>query len=90
MALYFVGYDVRANDRAELENVLRGWGAVRLYDGAWLFNRQMSALEARNALQRFLQDDDAAIVLELKPGSWWASEHVDRGALEWLKAHVLT
>ncbi len=89
MALYYVGYDMRAEDRAELEDVLSSWGAVSLYDGAWLLNRELSALEVRNALQAFLHDEDAAIVLELKPGSWWASEHVDRGALEWLKAHVL-
>ena len=89
MALYFVGYDVRAVTRAELDYTLSGWGAVSLYDGAWLLNRELSALEVRNALQGYLHDDDAAIVLELKPGSWWASEHVERGALEWLKAHVL-
>lgn len=89
MALYFVGYDVRTVNRGELEALVRGWGAVSLYDGAWLLNRNLSALEIRNALQGFLRDDDPAIVLELKPGSWWASEHVDRSALDWLKAHVL-
>ena len=90
MALYFVGYDVRAVNRGELEALVTGWGGVSLYDGAWLLNRDLSALEIRNALQGFLRDDDPAIVLELKPGTWWASEHVERGALEWLKLHVLT
>ena len=89
MALYFVGYDARPEARAKLEGLLSDWGAATLYDGAWLVDHRCSALDLRNSLQGLLRDDDPAIVLELKPGSWWASEHADRGGLDWLRAHVL-
>lgn len=90
MGLYFVGYDARLDARAELEGLLSGWGAVALYDGAWLVDHRFSALDLRNGLQGLLHDDDPAIVLELKPGSWWASEHASRSGLQWLRAHVLS
>jgi hypothetical protein len=88
-ALYYIGYDATLDRRAELEDVLRNWDGVSLYDGAWLVKRPLSALEIRNALQTFLGEDDPVIVLELKLGSWWASEHVACDGLEWLKANVL-
>lgn len=89
MGLYFVGYDARPDTRPKLEGLLCGWGAATLYDGAWLLSHRSSALDLRNRLQGLLHDDDPAIVLELKPGSWWASEHADRSGLDWLRAHLL-
>lgn len=89
MPLYFVGIDACLGDREALEERLAEWQAVPAYHGAWLLKADLNALDIRNALQAHLRDDDAAIVLELKPGSWWASEHVEPPGLAWLKANVL-
>ena len=91
MALYFVGFEadsIRA-PRRRPETLLARWDSICLYDGAWLVDCALAAHQVRNALQPCLAEDEPAIVLELKPGSRWAGEHVERPALDWLRSHVL-
>ena len=91
MTLYFVGFEAEMPGvpRPGPEQWLGGWDSICLYDGAWLVDCPLAAHQVRNALQPCLGDDEPAIVLELKAGSRWASEHVERPALDWLRSHVL-
>ena len=91
MALYFVGFEADSvrTVRRRPEALLAAWDSICLYDGAWLVDCALAAHQVRNALQPCLAEDEPAIVLELKSGSRWASEHVERPALDWLRSHVL-
>jgi hypothetical protein len=89
MGLFFVTYDAAHGNREALGQQLADWGAVAAFEGAWLLKTHRSAVEIRNALQALLRGEDPAVVLELQPGSWWASENLDPRSLAWLKANVL-
>lgn len=89
MPLFFVTYDAAHGNGEALGQQLALWGGVEAFEGAWLLKTHLSAVEIRNALHALLRGEDPAVVLELQPGSWWASENLDPRSLAWLKANVL-
>ena len=62
--------------------------AERLAESVWLANLKGPASEVRKFVISTLQNDDTVAVLELKPGSDWATANVSAAANTWLSAYI--
>jgi hypothetical protein len=100
MAFYIVGYDrdhqhdrshtPGLNDYTPIQNALREWGAFRLVEGLWVLTSNLTALQIRNTLYQSTDRRDTVVVIELKPGSLWAtSPIVAENALAWLRENIM-
>lgn len=90
MALYVVSYDLhKVRDYGPLIQALQGAGAIRALESFWLIDIAQTAAGLRDALRALVDDDDSLVVLELKPGSGWATRLPRPGTVEWLRAHVV-
>lgn len=89
MALFVVTYDLH-NSRTygPVIHALHDWKAVRLLESVWLVDRAGSAAAIRDALKPHIDHDDSIAVIELKPGSDWATLRTKEGAADWLRQHL--
>lgn len=67
MALYFVEYELRGKrDYPKLTTALESFGAVRVLNSYWCFNRINTSAEGlRNHFSQFIDGDDAIMVTEV-------------------------
>lgn len=89
MAQFLITYDLhklRKYDR--LYQLMASWKAVRLTESNWLANLIGPAEIIRNYVGAALDGDDTIAVLEIKPGSDWATVRVTPAAAGWLSANV--
>ena len=68
MALYFLNYDLRGNrDYQRLYDELQRFGAVRMLESQWCFNRvNTSASGLRDHFAKFIDGDDGLVVSEVQ------------------------
>lgn len=89
MALYLITYDNHPpRSYAALYQLMASWQAVKLAESVWLAGLTGTATAVRDAVQNKLQPDDLVAVVELKPGSDWATKGVTADAANWLSNNV--
>lgn len=76
MSLYFLTYDLRKSRNYQtLYDELKDFGAVRILESTWCFNRvNTSATGLRDYFRKSIDSDDGIIVSEV---SDWASYKTD-------------
>ncbi|MEO1167258.1 MAG: hypothetical protein AAFW97_00960 [Pseudomonadota bacterium] len=90
MTKFLITYDNKApRDYRKLYQLMASWRAVRLAESVWLAELRGPAGIVRNCVQNALQRDDVVAVIELKPGSDWATNHVHPAASDWLANNVM-
>jgi len=86
MAIFTVSYDLhQSRDYKKLHEGLRENHAVKLLESLWLVDLSNTASQVRDWLQSLIDDDDSVAVLELKPGSGWATLRAKKEGTDWLK-----
>ena len=89
MAQFLITYDNHPPRNYDAVYRLMGsWRAVRLAESVWLANLKGPASEVRRIVARALQNGDTVAVLELQPGSDWATTYVNAAANNWLSAYI--
>jgi hypothetical protein len=89
MAHYIVSYDLhrqRAYDGIWAK--LEAWGAVRLLESLWLVTLNSPVGTVRSELVATVDGDDAVAVIELQPGSAWASTNARDPGVKWLTQNI--
>lgn len=90
MSLYIASYDLhKIRNYHPVWTLLENWGATRLLESLWVFNSNLSAAQIRDQLRMVGDGDDSFAVIELKPGSWWASEKARNLGVQWLQRNVM-
>ncbi|MGO4519010.1 hypothetical protein AB4076_00220 [Dyella sp. 2RAF44] len=89
MSLYVISYDLhKVRHYGPLINALKTAGAVEALESFWLANLAQTAIQVRDAVQSWIDADDSVVVLEIKPGSDWATYLARPVAVNWLHGHV--
>lgn len=89
MAQFLITYDNKPpRNYAALYRLMAAWSAVRLADSVWLANLNAEASVVRGFVVNTLQRNDTVAVIELQPGSDWATACVNVAANTWLSAHI--
>lgn len=87
---YLICYDFHTDKNyTPLWNNLRQMGSVRLQESVWLLESALGVAQLRNLISSMIDTQDSVAVLELKPGSTWATVNVNGLATQWLSGHVL-
>lgn len=87
---FLITYDLhKVRHYSALLAALRSWGAVPLAKSVWLANLIGPAGVIRDLLERCVDGDDSIAVLELKPGSDWATVNVTKAANRWLSSNIM-
>ncbi len=86
---YLITYDLHnRRDYRALYALMAQWRAVRLTESLWLANLQGPAAAVRNVVLSRLDSDDTVAVVQLKPGSDWATMRAKPAANNWLSSYV--
>jgi hypothetical protein len=86
---YLLTYDLHKRRVYDsLYRLLAGWGAVRLTESLWMANLKGPADVVRDLMLAHLDADDTVAVVEIKPGSDWATMRVSAAANAWLSSNV--
>ena len=90
MAYYIISYDLH-NQRAyqPVWRQLESWGATRLLESLWVLTSSASAASLRDGLLKVIDNDDSVAVLELKPGSLWATHRAKPDGITWLQQNIM-
>jgi len=84
-----ISYDLhKVREYKDLYDLLEGWGAVRLLESVWVVTRNDRIGVIRKAVSDTLDSDDSVAVVELKPGSGWASLRARAAGIGWLKKNI--
>jgi hypothetical protein len=90
MASYIASYDLHhIRNYHPVWTKLEGWGATRILESLWVFNSGMTAGQIRDALRAAGDNDDSFVVIELKPGSWWATDKGRPLGVQWLQQSIM-
>lgn len=86
---YLITYDLHnRRDYRPLYTLMAQWKAVRLTKSLWMANLQGSAAAVRNDVLARLDNDDTVAVVQLQPGSDWATARAKPAANAWLSSYV--
>ncbi|WP_394657633.1 hypothetical protein [uncultured Novosphingobium sp.] len=89
MAQYLITYDNHPpRNYAALYQLMKQWNAVKLADSVWLANLKGPASEVRRFVMTTMQRNDTVAVLQLQPGSDWATNAVSPIASTWLSTFI--
>ncbi|MEQ5789041.1 hypothetical protein J3454_14185 [Erythrobacter sp. NFXS35] len=89
MAHYLITYDNRPpRNYQALYKLLESWRAVRLAESVWLAELKGPASTIRTFVKQALQKGDLVAVIELKPGSDWATSCAKPTATLWLSRNI--
>jgi hypothetical protein len=89
MAQFLITYDLHnRRDYQPLYEALHRFKAVRLCESVWLATLLGPAETVRNLLMASIDHDDSLAVIELKPGSDWATVRVKPDGANWLSAFI--
>lgn len=90
MPLYLISYDLhKKREYDALIAQLEKWHARRIAYSVWLGNLRGPASIVRDLLRTLVDTDDDMVVIELKPGSEWAT-YTDRDnpGIPWLHHYL--
>lgn len=86
---YLITYDLHnRRDYRPLYALMAQWKAVRLTESLWLGNLQGPAAEVRDTVLAWLDSDDTVAVVQLQPGSDWATMRANPAANSLLSSCV--
>lgn len=86
---YLITYDLHnLRDYRPLYALMAQWKAVRLTESLWLGNLQGPAAEVRDTVLAWLDSDDTVAVVQLQPGSDWATMRANPAANSLLSSCV--
>lgn len=89
MAQFLVTYDLhKQRNYTQLYQLMASWNATRLTESLWLANLKGPAPTIRDFVAGTLDRDDSVAVIELKPGSDWATQNIGPAANAWLGANI--
>jgi hypothetical protein len=89
MARYIVGYDLHYDRNYQpIWDLLKGWGGTRLVEALWVVTSNLSAQQISQALYDATGRHDSVAVVELQPGSNWATVGIPAQGNEWLRKNV--
>lgn len=89
MAKFIISYDLhKVRDYSKLIAQLKTWGATKALESTWLLDLNSTAIALRDTLKATIDGDDSLVIVELKPGSGWATLNA-KAAAAWLKLHIL-
>ena len=90
MAHYIASYDLHNQRHYQpVWDALESMGATRLLESLWVLTSNQTAEQIRITIQNAADSDDSVAVIELKPGSWWATIRVRPAGLQWLKQNIM-
>jgi hypothetical protein len=88
MGQYVISYDLHQSGR-DYERVRRGIEAlsdyVKILESVWLVSHAYSAVQIRDHMRAFMDDNDSVMVLEI--GVNWATWGCSPAANAWLSKH---
>jgi hypothetical protein len=89
MKHYIVSYDLH-NERnyQPVWDYLKAIGATRLLESLWVVSHTATAAQIRDGLKLKMDADDSCAVIELKAGSFWASQKAKVAGVEWLQQNI--
>lgn len=88
-APYVISYDLRkVRNYDSLLKTLREWGCISPLESVWLGYLNGPATTIRDVLGAHMDADDGLMVVQLQPGSQWATRGVKENATEWFRRHV--
>lgn len=88
MALYLISYDLhKVRNYDKLIAALEQSGATKALLSVWFADLAGPATGIRDALRQHIDSDDSLVVVELKPGSQWATVKAPAAA-KWLKENI--
>jgi hypothetical protein len=90
MAHYLISYDLHNQRHYQpVWDGLNSIGAVRLLESLWLVERLNTNPGNLAAwLKQLADSDDSVAVIELKPGSDWASRQAKTAGATWMQNHI--
>lgn len=83
-------YDAhKERNYTRLYQLMKDWGAVRLLQSVWLAELRGPATEVRDFIRAALDGDDSVAVVELLPGTDWATyDFVGSPGVAWLQRNI--
>lgn len=89
MAKYLITYDNHApRDYSGVYDLMQLWNAERLTESLWLVELLGPAPVIRDLVKGSMQWNDTVEVIELQPGTDWATSFVRPSAADWLSKNV--
>lgn len=89
MPLYLITYDLRkVRNYQPLYATFQQWKASRILKSLWLAQLKGPTAAIRDILRNGMDSDDGLAVIELKPGSDWATYAVQPAGATWLKTYI--
>ena len=86
---YMISYDLRKIRNYDgLIKLLRGWKCISPLKSLWFGTLNGPTAAIRDLLRTQMDGDDGLVVVELKPGSDWATYSPNENGAEWLKANI--
>ena len=89
MYLYLISFDLHdPSVYPPLWEKLKAMAASRLLELLWLVSSAAPAEELRDQLAAVAHPDDCFAVIEMQPGSNWATMHAKTDGVSWLSANL--
>ena len=89
MAQYIASYDLHnVRNYHPIWTKLESWGATRLLESLLVFSSNMQIGQIRDELRMAGDNDDSVAVMELKPGSVWATSRARVLGTNWLRMYI--
>lgn len=86
---YVISYDQhRDRDYTPILTTLRQWGAQRILELVWFVTINATVAQIWDALRAQTRNEDSLMVIELQPGSQWATFNAQAGGVNWLADHI--
>lgn len=87
MTAFAISYDLhKVRNYGPLIEALKKQGAVKALESMWLMSTTWSSSQVRDWVQKFVDDDDSYIVIQIGPD--WASRNLSKEAIDWLRANL--
>jgi hypothetical protein len=86
---YVISYDQhRDRDYTPIWTILGQWGAQRILESVWFVTINATVGQIREALRAKTRNEDSLMIIELQPGSQWATYNAQAGGVNWLTDHI--
>ena len=89
MASYLVSYDLHNQRHYQpVWSAIEKMGGTRLLESLWVVNTSYTAAQVRDIVAAAADSDDSVAVIELKPGSYWATTRAKKAGVDRLKQYI--
>jgi hypothetical protein len=89
MAYYVASYDLHNQRNYQpVWDALEKMRATRLLESLWVLTSGLTAEQIRDQIKNAADQDDSVAVIELKSGSWWATQDAREAGVQWLRQNI--